>query len=55
MLGIVAYIPAVMAWLNLHLGEEAGHLGGTISFVAGWALIGASCSFSAGSRYQKSS
>ena len=52
-LGLFLISPPLTNWLTLHLGSSFGHYTGIVAFVFGWAIIGSSLAFSAGSRYQQ--
>lgn len=53
LVGFIMYLPPVMELLTLHFGETIGHLTGVVSFVIGWAILGAHLAFSAGFKYQQ--
>lgn len=52
LVGFIMYLPPVMEWLTMYFGETIGRLSGIVSFVIGWALLGAHLAFSAGFKYQ---
>jgi hypothetical protein len=52
LVGFIMYLPPVMQWLTLHFGETIGRFSGIVSFVIGWAILGAHLAFSAGFKYQ---
>jgi len=52
LLGLIMFLPPVANWLTLHLGDTVGHFSGMVSFVTGWAILGAVLAFSTGLKYQ---
>jgi hypothetical protein len=53
LVGFIMYLPPMMELLTLHFGETIGRLTGVVSFVAGWAILGAHLAYSAGFNHQR--